>query len=206
VTVTPSTRAHGRVAARLVLAAALGFAAALLVSCGSSGKGLIPLANAGPLKIDFEEVEQTALGGGGTCSATETALAKTQRDFEELPSSVDAALRNTLRQGIANLRLRALKLCAQPLTSSSTTGTTTTRTSTQTTTETNTVPTTTTPPTETTTTTTAPITTPTTTAPGSGGGTPPSEGNQGAGGQGGGAGEGGGSAAGGVGPGQEGSK
>jgi hypothetical protein len=149
---------------RGVLAGLLGFAAALLVACGSSGGGLIPAADAGPLQGDFEAVERASESGNGSCSATEAALLKTDQDFGALPSGVDGGLRSTLRQGIANLRARALALCAQPLQAATvtstqakttaTTPTTTTTTSTQTT------------PAQTTSTSTA-----TTPAPGTGGGT-----------------------------------
>jgi hypothetical protein len=159
-----------RAGLRLLLACALGVAAALLVSCGSGGKGLIPGADAGPLRTDFEEVEQTAQAGNGTCSATEAALAKTESDFQALPTSVDAGLRNTLRQGIANLHTRALGVCSQSLSTTSSTGTTAKTTTA--TTQTTTVPTTTvTTPTTSTSTTTTPTTTPTITTPGPGGGT-----------------------------------
>src|ERR1700681_1985530 len=46
--------------ARLLVAGALGVGAALLVSCGSSGKGLIPTGNAGPLQSDYEAVARDA--------------------------------------------------------------------------------------------------------------------------------------------------
>ncbi|HYM54384.1 MAG TPA: hypothetical protein VES97_03420, partial [Solirubrobacteraceae bacterium] len=100
---------------RLLPAGLLGLAAALLVSCGSSSGKLIPLANAGPLQGDFEAVAQAAQTGNGSCSGTEVAIIKTEQDFAALPRTVDAGLRDTLRQGIANLRSRALVLCAQPL-------------------------------------------------------------------------------------------
>jgi hypothetical protein len=191
---------------RLLVAGLLGVAAAALVSCGSSGKALIPAAAAGPLQSDFETVAQAAQSGEGKCGATEAAIAKTEQDYAALPATIDAGLRNTLRQGIANLRARALALCAQPLaqdTVASTTAKTTPSTTTPTTTTPTTTPTTTTPTTPTTTT---PVT------PGPGGGTPapgvaetPPEAG---GGQGGGTGVGkGGSDAGGVGAGgQEGGK
>jgi hypothetical protein len=152
---------------RMGAAGALGFAAALLVSCGSSGKGLIPAAQGGPLRNDFAAVNQAASSGNGNCGPTETAIARTEQDFAALPASVDAGLRNNLHQGIANLRSRALALCAQPI-GGTTTGTTTAKTTTPTTTDT--TPTT----TETTTTPTTTVTTPTTTTPtttGAGGGT-----------------------------------
>jgi len=159
---------------RAALAACVGVAAALLVACGSSG-GLIPSGYAGPLQTDFENVANAAKTGNGDCSATEAALAQTEQDFSALPSSVDASLRSTLRQGIANLRVQASALCAQPVAQTTTTPSvrTTPTTTTPTTTPTTTTPTTTTP-----TTTTPTTTTPTTTTPsGPGGGTvaPPKE-------------------------------
>jgi hypothetical protein len=203
----PSWRPRGRrsQAAGILLACLLGVGAALLVSCGSSGGGLIPSANAGPLQSDFDEVAQAAQNGDGSCAATEAAIAKTERDYQALPAAVDSGLRGTLRRGIANLRVRALALCVQP--SAQTTATTTTAhttTSTQTSTTTPTV-------TGTTTTQTAPTTTsaPPTTVPGGGTPAPGGEGEAqpGAGnGQGGGAGGGEGSGSGGTRPGQEGQK
>jgi hypothetical protein len=154
---------------RLLCAGLLGVSAALLVACGSSGKGLIPSANAGPLQRDFEAVAQAAQSGEGSCTATEAALEKTESDFAALPATVDAGLRKTLSVGIANLHHRALALCAQQF--PQVTSTTKTSTPTTTTTSTQTTPTTTPTHTETTTTpTTTTPTTPTATTPG--GGTP----------------------------------
>ncbi len=106
---------------RLACAGLLGLAAALLVSCGSSGKGLIPTGDAGPLQSDFEGVAQAAQNGDGSCTATAEAIRKTEHDFAALPLSVDAGLRSTLERGISNLRSRALSLCAQPLAQTTTT-------------------------------------------------------------------------------------
>jgi hypothetical protein len=186
------TRVRG---ARLLRAALLAAVlAVLLAACGSAGKGLIPSAHAGPLLGDFEEVQKAAESGGGDCTATESALAKTKEDFAALPSSVDRTLRLSLHNGISNLANRALQLCAQPLTS--TTQTTTTPARTTQTTTTNTTPTT---PAKTT----PATTTPPSQTPPSGGGTPAPEEGAGAGGSGeeksGGAGE---EGAGGAGPGE----
>lgn len=174
---------------RAALAALLGVAAALLVSCGSSGKGLIPAASAGPLQSDFEAVAQAAQNGDGSCTTTAEAIRKTEQDFNALPTTVDAGLREKLSQGITNLRSRALTLCAQPLPQTTVTSATPPRTTTVKTQSTATTPTT----TQTTSTQTPPTTpAPTTSSPG--GGTPApgaggSESSQGAGpGQGGGAG------------------
>jgi hypothetical protein len=190
---------------RFALAGLLGAAVPLLVSCGSSGAGLIPVQNAGPLQSDFEAVAQTAENGDGSCAATEAAILKTEQDFSALPSAVNEGLRNRLRDGISKLHSDALGLCKQQLLQA--TATDTSPTSTQTTPTTPTV-------TQTPTTPTTPPTTPTTTGPG--GGTPapgadeaspPAGSEQGAGA---GAAEGdtrhGGGAAGGAGAGQEGVK
>ena len=161
-----STRSSRRVQLPRALAAALlGLSATLLLACGSSSKGLIPASDAGPLQNDFETVQQAAENGDGNCTTTEAALLKTSEDLSALPTTVDAGLRNNLHQGVANLRARALALCAQPLPQ------TTATTEAPKPTTTATTPTTTTPPTtSTSTTTTPPTTTPTTTTPG--GGTP----------------------------------
>jgi hypothetical protein len=192
------TRAY---APRMLCAGLLGVVAAVLVSCGGSTAKLIPVANAGPLQSDFEAVAQAAQSGNGSCSGTETALLKTEQDFAALPSSVDPGLRNTLRQGISNLRSRALVLCAQPLAPTTVTTTTPKTTTTTTPTQTTTTPTqTTTTPTQTTTT----PTTPTTSGPGGGTPAPGGEGTPGPGsGQGGGTGVGEGNPGA---PGQEGGK
>jgi hypothetical protein len=115
----------------LLLAGLLGVAAAVLVaSCGSSGKGLIPAAQAGPLKSDFELVAQEAQAGNGNCAATREAIAKTEQDFQALPGTVDPGLHARLRLGITNLALRAREMCAEPSPGATTATSPTTRTST----------------------------------------------------------------------------
>lgn len=152
---------------RAALAGLLGAATALLISCGGSGAGLIPAGNAGPLQSDFETVANAAESGNGSCSATESAIQKTEKDFHELPGSVDGGLRSRLNQGISTLRERALKLCTEPLPQSTVTTSSTKSTQTTSTTQTST------PTTDTTPTQTAPTTSTTTptTSTGSGGGT-----------------------------------
>jgi hypothetical protein len=157
-----------RISASGLLSGLLGIAAALLIAaCGSSSGKLIPLADAGPLQSDFEAVAQAAETGNGDCSATEAAISTTEQDFNELPTTVDAGLRQTLRQGIDNLRSHALALCAQPLAQATVTSTTAKTTPSTTTSTSATTPAT------TETTTTPPVTPPTTTpaTPGAGGGT-----------------------------------
>ena len=96
------------------LLAALAGAGAAVLSCAGSSKSLIPTAQAGPLRDDFELVERAARTGHGSCAGTEAAVGKTEADFAALPGSVDAGLRARLREGIAKLREEALELCAQP--------------------------------------------------------------------------------------------
>ena len=155
-----------RSALQLLIAALLGVAVAIvLVACGSSGKGLIPIANAGPLQSDFEAIAQAAQSGGGNCTPTTEAINKTEQDFASLPATIDSGLHKRLSEGISNLRERALALCTQPLVQTNTTSTPRTTTTT-TTTKTETTPTT---PTTTSTSTTpppAPVT-----PPNNGGGT-----------------------------------
>lgn len=164
-----------RILIRLLAAALLGVAAAALVSCGSSGKGLIPSANAGPLQNDFEAVSHAAETGEGSCSETESALGKTEQDFLQLPATVDRGLHARLQLGIENLRKQALATCEQAA-EAKTTGTQTSTTSTTTSTNTET-----TPPTQSTpTTTTGTTSTPTTpTPPSESGGTEASEAEEG---------------------------
>jgi hypothetical protein len=156
---------------RFLSAGALGLAAALLVSCGSSGKSLIPAQNADPLQSDFDAVAQAAQTGDGECATTAAAIRKTEADFRALPSTVDAGLHHTLSEGISNLHERALALCAHTATTSTTTSTTSTQPTTSTTTtstQTTSTSTTSAPPTSTNTTSTSTTPTP----PGPGGGTP----------------------------------
>ncbi len=151
-----------RILIRLTVAALLGVATAALISCGSTGKGLIPSANAGPLQSDFEAVARAAEAGEGSCAETESALGQTEQDFLKLPATVDRGLHARLQAGIENLRKQALATCEQSTeskttgTQTSTTSTTTTSTSTETTPPAQTSPTTTTGTTSTPTTPTQP--------------------------------------------------
>ena len=150
------------VPSRALATALLGAAAALPISCAGSGAGLIPAGSAGPLQRDFAAVAEAAQKGNGSCSATEAALATTERDYRALPAAVNHGLRGRLREGIEKLREDALQLCLQP--PNQTTATSTSSPRTETTTTAPTLP-------ETTPTQTAP-TTNTSTTPGTGGGTP----------------------------------
>jgi len=175
-----------RMISRALPTAALGTGAALLISCSGSGAGLIPSGDAGPLQRDFAAVAATAQKGNGSCTDTETAIARTEQDYQKLPTTVNRGLRKRLHEGIEKLRENALQLCSQPQVQTTPSTTSThqaprTQTTTTTPTATQTTPTQTAPTTSTSTT---PGTGGGTPAPGSGGGESPS------GSEGGGAGEG----------------
>jgi len=160
-----------RAARATALAAALGVAVALLVSaCGGSSAKLIPVADASSLQNDFETVAQTAESAEGDCAPTERALQKTEQDFAALPASVDAGLRDRLREGITKLRQDAMGRCAQR--AAKTSSSTQSKTQTTKTQPAKTTPTTTSTSTsgETQPTTSTPAPTPSTPAPGAGSG------------------------------------
>jgi hypothetical protein len=102
----------------------IGLTSVLLASCGGSGSGLIPTANAGPLERDFEEVAHLALAGNGSCAATTSAIERTEADFERVSASIDLGLRARLQEGISNLRKQALSQCAHVTATTSSTTTT----------------------------------------------------------------------------------
>lgn len=101
---------------RLLPAGALGATAALLVSCGGGGTGLIPAADAGPLQTDFNDVAQAV--SSGDCHAAITALHRARHDFNALPPTINAALHKRLSDGLVNLDHTAPRQCAQSNTSS----------------------------------------------------------------------------------------
>jgi hypothetical protein len=106
---------------RLLCAGLLGVLAAVLVSCGSSGAGLIPEQSAGPLLSDFQAVERAAKEGDGKCAATEAAIHITELHFQRLPS-IDDGLRARLQEGVTKLSELAREMCAQITPQTTTTG------------------------------------------------------------------------------------
>jgi cell division protein FtsN len=134
-----------------LLALLLGIGAALLVACGGGTKNGIPAAIAGDLKSQFEDVQQAV--EDGRCEDVSGQLRQVDDGIDDLPSTVDERLRQSLRDASDTLRRTAVTECTDA--ESSTTETTTTETTpaqtTQTQTQTVAPPTTTTPP-ETTTT------------------------------------------------------
>jgi hypothetical protein len=161
---------------RLPLAFLLGVAAAVLVACGGGGgssDNLLSQSRADRIKGDLTDIRQAV--NEQACDAAQAGLNKLKEDLDGMPSSVDARLRERLREGYAKLSQRVPVDCTQATTTTTTvpTTTTTTPTTTETTpttpTTTETTPTATTPPT----TTTPPDTTTTDGGSGSGGVTAP---------------------------------
>jgi hypothetical protein len=153
----------------LAFALGVGAAAGLAACGGSTSKALIPSADAGPLKDDFDNVASAV--ADGDCPGADKALAQAQADLDQLPARVSKRLRNRIQQGIARLRTQASQECQDNQTDTETVPTETVPT------ETVAPPTTTTPPPTTTTppptTTTPPPTTPTTPPSDNGGVTVP---------------------------------
>ncbi len=112
--------------ARGARAGVVGHLAALLAGCGSSGKGLIPTANAGTLQQDFANVQQFV--GSGDCTHALGWIHQAQIHLAALPASVNAGLRAQLQAGLADLAVSAARECAQNATASTSTTTSTTST------------------------------------------------------------------------------
>jgi hypothetical protein len=105
---------RARARAQGALAVMLGLGAAALVSCGgSSSTSLIPAQDAEPLQQAFRSVAEAAQAGDGNCGKTESAIERTEQQFQRLPVSVDRGLAERLHKGIENLRARALAQCEE---------------------------------------------------------------------------------------------
>jgi hypothetical protein len=163
---------------RAILAGVLGFAASVVVACGG-GSGLLSGDQANSLKGQLDQVS-TALASGA-CNDVSGALGSLSNAVANLPSSVNATLRNNLSQGATTVAQLARQECrpaatktrteTTPATTTDTTPATTTDTTpAATTTTTPTTPTNTTPPHTTTTTPATPTTPSGTTSTGTSGG------------------------------------
>ena len=92
-----------------LVALALGVATALLVACG--GDGRIPASDASRVDNALDDV--AANFRAGKCQAAEEAVARARGALLNLPSSVDAGLRDRLRAGVDNLSTRVPATCGQ---------------------------------------------------------------------------------------------
>ncbi len=105
-----------RILIRLIVVALLGAAAALLVSCGSSGKGLIPSANGTLLQADFEEVAKAAEAGNGSCAKDRSGTWQDPGGLpQRFPPTVDKGLHKRLgRRHERTYAKQALAMCQEP--------------------------------------------------------------------------------------------
>ena len=86
-----SARDRMPVALRAALAALLGVLAAVLISCGGSGAGLIPAGKAGPLQSDFEAVAQAAKNLAADLSRSINRRDQIGKDAVEISHGEDEA-------------------------------------------------------------------------------------------------------------------
>jgi hypothetical protein len=107
----------------------LGATTALLVACG--GDGRIPSGDASSLKSALNRIESDYRAGH--CEAAQQDVTKAQNALLNLPSSVNADLRNRLQAGITNLGKRVPATCGQAQTQTQATQPDTTTTDTTTT-------------------------------------------------------------------------
>jgi hypothetical protein len=112
---------------RALLAAILGFAAAFVVACGSSGNGLLSSAQSSSIAAQLTAVQ--AAVNAGHCAKAQTASRKLTNAISDLPSGVNQKLLTNLGQGAATVAQLAAKDCGK--TQSTTTATVTSTTTTQ---------------------------------------------------------------------------
>ncbi|MEJ7797736.1 MAG: hypothetical protein WKF42_04485 [Solirubrobacteraceae bacterium] len=93
----------------LTIALLLGVGSALLVACGASTQGGIPAASAGELKSQISDVREAV--DGGRCDDVDGQLRQVDNAIEELPSTVDERLRQSLSDAGDTLRRAARDEC-----------------------------------------------------------------------------------------------
>ena len=105
-----------------LVALLLGAGAALLVACGEGTRGGIPVAEAGDLKSQIEDVRQAA--EDGRCSDVPGQLRHVDEAVDGLPPSTSDRLVRALRDGADTLRRRAVDECEEDEPDTQTTETT----------------------------------------------------------------------------------
>jgi hypothetical protein len=138
---------------RASLAAILGFAAAFVVACGSSGNGLLSSGQSSSIAAQLTSISNAVQAGH--CGKATSASHKLTNLITDLPSGVNQKLLTNLGQGASTVQELAAKDCTAQSTSTPTVTvptTSTQATTTQTQTQTSTTSSATTPPPTTTTT------------------------------------------------------
>jgi hypothetical protein len=106
-------------ALRLLLAALAGVACAALIACGGKTDHLIPTKNASSLEQQLSAVQSSV--DQGDCVTAGSDLGNLTKAVDNLPSSVDAQLRERLTRGVAHLVDIAPDACAAKQTVTETT-------------------------------------------------------------------------------------
>jgi len=131
---------------RILLTLALAAVAAGFAGCGSSGQK-IPMSNASDLIARLHEAQLRSSGKPDCNGLTSDTIPALQAGVTALPPKTNKDIRDTLKEGIDNLRNLVQAKCSQQSTTSSTSTTSSsTSTSTPTTTTTTTTSTSTPPP------------------------------------------------------------
>jgi hypothetical protein len=121
---------------RASLAAILGFAAAFVVACGSSGNGLLSSAQSSSIASQLTAISNAVQAGH--CGRATIASHRLTNVISDLPSGVNQTLVTNLGQGASTVQELAVKHCVAHTTSTPTV--TAPATSTTTTPPTNTTP------------------------------------------------------------------
>jgi hypothetical protein len=111
---------------RALLAAILGFAAAFVVACGSSGNGLLSSAQSSSIAAQLTAVQ--AAVNAGHCARATVASHRLTNVISALPSDINQKLFANLGQGAATVASLAAKECGQSQSTSTATVTSTTST------------------------------------------------------------------------------
>src|SRR3984957_1470064 len=121
---------------RALLAAVLGFAAAFVVACGSSGNGLLSSGQSSSIAAQLTAISNAVQAGH--CGRATIASHKLTNLISGLPSSVNQTLLTNLGQGAGTVQELAAKQCVTHTTSTPTVTAPATSTATATTTQTTT--------------------------------------------------------------------
>lgn len=109
------------------MALALGLTCAFAVACGEERTGLISAERAADIKAQLDNIDEDVRSERCTGALTDH-LASLSRQVSDLPGTVDADLRRTLRDGVDRLQDQAPAECAPPETTTTPTDTTPTET------------------------------------------------------------------------------
>ena len=94
---------------RALLAAVLGFAAAFVVACGSSGNGLLSSGQSSSIAAQLTAISNAVQAGH--CGKATAASSNLTNLISDLPSGVNQTLQTNLGQGASTVQELAVKDC-----------------------------------------------------------------------------------------------